>query len=155
MRKVIFNILVFSLFVIALAGCKKDDASEDSIAPKNIVGKQLLFNGGSYDVSEFTSNGTCKIPEGTEYGITTEVTKTPRYTYKRSDLKTASFTCNYSEKSTILSNYTYYDASFDLTLSFITTTSGTLTGTVNFIKTGGNGGKSMYFTFKDKAFTLQ
>jgi hypothetical protein len=160
MLRIRYSVLVLSIIfgsMIELTSCSKDDIldTDSGNAPSSIVGKRLLFNGGSYNVYGFTSNGGCNVPEGIEYGITTNLTKYPTYTYKKNSSSTASFTCNYSEKSKILSEYTYYDVSYNLTLSFITTTSGNLTGTVNFIKTGGNGGKSMYFTFKDKAFTFQ
>ncbi len=138
--------------------CSKDDvASENYIAPKDIIGKQLLFNGGSYDISEFASNGTCKIPENRGSGIISVLTKTPRYTYHIIDSKTATFTCNYSEKCTYRGSYAYYDVSFDLTFIFESSTSGMLNGTAKFVKNSGNdnGFKSHYFNFKNKTFSLE
>jgi len=123
-----------------------------NVMPNSIIGKRLLFN-LSYDVSGFTSSGTCTVPSGLIYGMTYTITKSPTYTYKVNN-SNALFTCKYSYKETMFSFYTNFDVTYNLTLTFLTTTSGTLTGTVNFIKTSGDL-DSMYFTFTDQPFTLE
>lgn len=154
-RKTLHRILIFILFIALVGGCGKDDASTDSIAPKKIEGKQLLFGGDTYKIYGFASNGICKIPEGTVSGVTTDIRNTPRYTYQKLDSKTSSFRCNYKTRVSSRTSYAYYDVSFSLTLTFTSSTSGTLSGTAYFVKTSGNNGRSSHYNFKNKAFTLK
>jgi len=164
MKKVQIYVLMLLLLVGAINGCKKESIFSKTetidIRPDNIIGKRLLFNGDSYDVSGFTSRGTCTIPSGLRYGFTHTITKSPTYTYELNSLN-ASFICNYSEKCTFAgsssTSYTNFDVKYTLTLTFTTTTTGTLTGSVNFIKTAGNNPyqNSMHFNFTDKPFTLE
>jgi hypothetical protein len=61
MRKYLIYIATL-LYLLMLTGCSPiSESKESGLAPADIYNKTLEFNGGSYNISEFASDGECTV----------------------------------------------------------------------------------------------